>query len=225
MDNDKKIFGFEQKEKARNSSIFLPFTQNDTKSNLLSEPVSAAVSSTVPTEVPTAVAATEIPTAVAATEFYALHVAVTLDASAADSDSILTAFLAPIPTALNFNASANSPAPVTSAEPITVATVESESLPSADCNTVANTILEEFPSGCSKNVSVLDCAGDSDSRVPVVYIELVDYYISTNSRGSSETQKSGSISVAPSESNIDHNSQESATSLGTVKKKAEICST
>ncbi|OMJ15947.1 hypothetical protein AYI70_g6914 [Smittium culicis] len=98
-------------------------------------------------------------------------------------------------------------AAVTNAVPVAVATDISANGPSAETDSVLGTSANSSSSKVNQ------------SHVPIEYIELVDLYISTNSRESSETEKSGSIVVTPSESNIGNNSQESASSSDTVPKK------
>ncbi|OMJ11003.1 hypothetical protein AYI69_g10031 [Smittium culicis] len=217
-----KSFGFEQKEKARNSSIFLPFVKNNIDSlNTMSATVSTsadpsvepaveskgepavfsvAASSTVPAVIPVAASASEpvdIPVPVSAVAPAVVPAAVPAAVSALVPAAVPAAISAVFPAVV--------PAAATSTVPVAVTTDNSATLPTDE----AVTVLADDTDFCSSEVT--------KSHLPVEYIELVDLYVSTISRETSDTEKSGSLSVASIESIVDNNSK-TATSSDAVSK-------
>ncbi|OMJ13101.1 hypothetical protein AYI69_g9138 [Smittium culicis] len=98
------------------------------------------------------------------------------------------------------------PATVTMAVPVAVTTDIPATYPSGQ----ADIVLASSTNSSSCEVT--------KSHLPVEYIELVDLYVSTISRETSDTEKSGSLSVESIESIIDNNSPKTANSSDAVSK-------
>ncbi|OMJ10709.1 hypothetical protein AYI69_g10134 [Smittium culicis] len=180
-----KSFGFEQKEKARNSSIFLPFVKNNSDSL---NTMSATVSTSADPSVEPAVESKNEPAVFSVAASSTVPVVIPVAATASEPVDI------PVPV------SAVVPAVVPADVPAAVSAVVPAAVPAA--------ISAVFP-------AVVPAA--ATSTVPVEYIELVDFYVSTISRETSDTEKSGSLSVASIESIVDNNSK-TATSSDAVSK-------